>query len=64
MFKSQKSEDFESMINKMMAAKKVKDPEKLIDEFIMVEEQNFALFKFVNDLNLEIENFESQIYDI
>lgn len=41
-----------------MAAIGVYDAELLINQFIKAEEKNFALFKFVNELNLEIENFE------
>ena len=47
-----------------MAAIGVYDAELLINQFIKAEEKNFALFKFVNELNLEIENFETQILEM
>ena len=32
--------------------------------FIQAEEKNFAIFKFVNELNIEIENYETQIFEM
>ena len=56
---NQKIGSFEEALNKIMAAIGINDAELLINQFIKAEEKNFALFKFVNELNLEIENFET-----
>ena len=32
--------------------------------FIQAEEKNFAIFKFVNELNIEIDNYETQIFEM
>ena len=47
-----------------MEATEFTDAEQLISQFIKAEEKNFALFKFVNELNLEIENYETQILEM
>jgi hypothetical protein len=47
-----------------MAAIGINDAEILITQFISAEEKNFALFKFVNELNIEIENYETQILEM
>lgn len=36
----------------------------LVNKFIQGEEKNFALFKFVNELNAEVDNFETQIMEM
>jgi hypothetical protein len=55
----QKIGTFEEALNKIMAAIGINDADLLINQFIKAEEKNFALFKFVNELNLEIENYET-----
>jgi hypothetical protein len=35
-----------------------------VKTFIQAEEKNFAVFKFVNELNIEIENYETQIFEM
>ena len=41
-----------------------KDLDKFVATFISNEDKNFSLFKVVNDLNNEIENFEAQIFEM
>ena len=36
----------------------------LVKAFIQAEEKSFALFKFVNEMNQEIENYETQIFEM
>mgnify|MGYP006104921873 CR=1 FL=1 len=60
----QKIGTFEEALNKIMAAIGINDADLLINQFIKAEEKNFALFKFVNELNLEIENYETQILEM
>ena len=47
-----------------MSATGISDLSQLTRIFIQAEEKNFALFKFVNELNSEIENFETQIFEM
>jgi predicted RNase H-like nuclease (RuvC/YqgF family) len=47
-----------------MQATGIKYIDQLVNTFIQAEEKNFALFKFVNELNLEIENYETQIFEM
>ena len=42
----------------------ITDIDELVTKFLDAEDQNFTLFTYVNDLNLEIEKVESQINDI
>lgn len=36
----------------------------LVEKFVKVEEQNFSLFNYVNELNMEVEKLEEQMGDI
>lgn len=47
-----------------MSATGITDLDELTRLFIQGEEKNFAMFKFVNELNSEIENFETQIFEM
>jgi coiled-coil domain-containing protein 63/114 len=47
-----------------MSATGITDINQLTKTFIQAEEKNFALFKFVNELNSEIESFETQIFEM
>lgn len=47
-----------------MSATGINDIDQLVKTFIQAEEKNFAIFKFVNELNLEIENYETQIFEM
>ena len=59
-----KNEDLEHLFKKIMAATGIDDIDVLVTNFIQGEENNFALFKFVNELNAEVDNFETQIMEM
>jgi len=41
----------------------ISDPDEFVTQFIQVEDQNFSLFNYVNELNTEIEKLEEQIVE-
>lgn len=47
-----------------MTATGITDINQLVKSFIQNEEKNFTMFKFVNELNHEIENYETQIFEM
>ena len=59
-----KAESYEEAFAKIEAATGIHDIDKVVHNFIQAEENNFALFKFVNDLSNEIEILESQISEM
>lgn len=59
-----KNKSAEEVFTKIMAATGITDIGVLVQTFIQAEEKNFALFKFVNELNQEIENYETQIFEM
>ena len=61
---NQKISNYEEAFTKIMAATGISDLQKLVKMFIQNEEKNFTLFKFVNELNSEIDNFETQIFEM
>ena len=42
----------------------IQDTDTIVKNFITAEEKTFTLFKFVNELNQEIENYETQIVEM
>ena len=54
-------ERFREAFAKIEAATGIDDIDRLVSTFIKAEENNFALFRFVNDLSNEIEAAETQI---
>jgi hypothetical protein len=57
-------ESFEEAFAKIEAATNIRDIDTLVSTFIKAEENNFALFRFVNDLSNEIEATELQIVEL
>lgn len=57
--KNSRIESYEEAFTKIMSATGISDLGQLSRTFIQAEEKNFAMFKFVNELNSEIENFET-----
>lgn len=55
---------YEEAFDKIQAATLISDIVELVSTFIEVEDQNFSLFNFVNDLQNETEKLEEQIADI
>lgn len=55
----EKIANIEELFTKIMAATGINDLTMLVENFIKGEEKNFALFKFVNEINAENELFET-----
>ena len=56
---AERVQSYEEAFNKIQAATGIQEIDELVDSFIRAEEKNFTLFKFVNELNNEIENVET-----
>jgi len=54
-----KISSFEEAFAKIMSATGVDDLQQLTKVFVQSEEKSFSLFKLVNELNHEIENYET-----
>ncbi|CAF1090649.1 unnamed protein product [Rotaria sordida] len=55
---------YESKFKQIQEISGEKDLDKLVEKFIEVEDKNFALFNYVNELNNQIEILQEQITDI
>lgn len=55
---------YEEDFAKIQAATEIKDFEKLISIFVKNEEENFNMFKYVNELSNEIEDLDKQLLDL
>mmetsp|Transcript_71404 Transcript_71404/g.163656 ORF Transcript_71404/g.163656 Transcript_71404/m.163656 type:complete len:591 (-) Transcript_71404:82-1854(-) len=55
-------ERFENAFAKLQEATGLKDIDELVTTFLEAEEQNFKLFKFVNELNQEEERLAEQVH--
>lgn len=60
----EKVQSYEEAFAKIQAATGISDIDELVTTFINAEDQNFALFNYVNELNGECEKLEEQISDI
>merc|ERR1711988_981036 len=60
----EKAQSYEEAFAKIQAATGISDIDELVTTFINAEDQNFALFNYVNELNGECEKLEEQIADI
>ena len=60
----EKVESYEEAFAKIEAATGIHDIEILVNNFIKAEEQNFTLFKFVNELSNDIEALEAEIAEM
>eukprot|EP00002_Diphylleia_rotans_P019328 TRINITY_DN3741_c0_g1_i5.p1 TRINITY_DN3741_c0_g1~~TRINITY_DN3741_c0_g1_i5.p1 ORF type:complete len:543 (+),score=158.28 TRINITY_DN3741_c0_g1_i5:62-1690(+) len=60
----EKVQTYEEGFAKIQAATGISDIDEFVNAFIKVEDQNFSLFNFVNELNNEIEKLEEQISEI
>lgn len=54
-------ESYESAFHTIKEATGIEDIDQLVNKFIEVEDKNFALFNYVNELNNEIEQLQEQI---
>ncbi|XP_074654306.1 outer dynein arm-docking complex subunit 1-like [Tubulanus polymorphus] len=57
-------ETYETAIEKMIDITGEEDLDQLVTKFIETEDQNFALFNYVNELNNETEMLQEQIQEI
>ncbi|CAM4792915.1 unnamed protein product [Rotaria magnacalcarata] len=57
-------EAYESKFKQIQDISREQDLDKLVDKFIEVEDKNFALFNYVNELNNQIEILQEQIDEI
>ncbi|CAF3604620.1 unnamed protein product [Rotaria sp. Silwood1] len=57
-------EAYESKFKQIQNINGEQDLDKLVDKFIEVEDKNFALFNYINELNNQIEMLQEQIADI
>ncbi|UJR15601.1 hypothetical protein I4U23_002537 [Adineta vaga] len=57
-------EAYESKFKQIQEISREPNLEKLVDRFIEVEDKNFALFNYVNELNNRVETLQEQISDI
>ena len=52
---------YEQTFRKIQDATGIEELDKLVDKFIEVEDQNFSLFNYVNELNREVEQTREQV---
>ncbi|XP_031560443.1 coiled-coil domain-containing protein 63-like [Actinia tenebrosa] len=57
-------ESYESAFRKIKDSTEIEDIDLLVNKFIEVEDRNFALFNYVNELNNEIEMVQEQINEV
>merc|ERR1719407_324333 len=60
----EKVQSYEEAFAKIQTATGITDIDELVTTFINAEDQNFALFNYVNELNGECEKLEEQIAEI
>jgi len=60
----EKVQSYEEAFARIQAATGISDIDELVTTFINAEDQNFALFNYVNELNGECEKLEEQIAEI
>ncbi|KAK3730099.1 hypothetical protein QZH41_003645 [Actinostola sp. cb2023] len=57
-------ESYETAFKKIKEATEIDDIDLLVNKFIEVEDRNFALFNYVNELNNHIEMIQEQINEV
>lgn len=57
----QEANKYEDIFEQIKEATGIADTDTLVQSFIENEEQNFALFNYVNNMNTEIENLQDEI---
>ena len=58
---NEKVMSYEEAFSKIEQATGIHNLNALVNNFIMLEERNFNMFRFVNEQSQDIENLESQI---
>lgn len=57
-------QSYETAFKKIKEATEIEDIDLLVNKFIEVEDRNFALFNYVNELNNDIEMIQEQINEV
>ena len=57
----QEANKYEDIFEQIKGATGIADTDTLVQSFVENEEQNFALFNYVNNMNTEIENLQDEI---
>ena len=57
-------QSYEEAFRKIKETTEIDDIDQLVTRFIQVEDKNFALFNYVNELNNEIEMLQDQINEV
>uniref|UniRef100_A0A7S0WSW4 ODAD1 central coiled coil region domain-containing protein n=1 Tax=Pyramimonas obovata TaxID=1411642 RepID=A0A7S0WSW4_9CHLO len=60
----EKVQSYGEAFAKIQQATGITDIDELVDKFMHAEDENFRLFKYVDELNQEIANFEEQIAEL
>ena len=58
---TQEANKYEDIFEQIKDATDIDDTDTLVESFIENEDQNFALFNYVNNINTEIENLQEEI---
>lgn len=57
-------ESYDEAITKIKQITNMEDLNEIVDKFIAVEDKNFALFKYVNEQNAEVEMLQEKILEV
>ena len=57
-------ESYEEAFQRIKEMRQEEDVNKLVNDFIRIEDKNFALFNYVNEQNHQIETLQEQIEDV
>merc|ERR1719261_1939220 len=60
----EKVQSYEEAFAKIQQATGISDIDELVRQFIENEDQNFKMFNYLNELNVEIEKGEEQINEL
>lgn len=60
----QETNKYEDIFEQIKKATGIEDTDTLVESFIENEDQNFALFNYVNNMNTEIENLQDEIKNL
>lgn len=60
----EKVNSYKQAFEKIKQATGVEDIDELVDNFLNSEDENFTLFSYVNELNMEIENLDDRIREV
>ncbi|EDQ92324.1 uncharacterized protein MONBRDRAFT_17015 [Monosiga brevicollis MX1] len=55
---------YEAAFKQLKEATGIEETNKLVERFIQMEDQNFSLFNYVNELNNELESLTEQVHEL